>query len=149
MHWQPYNSMTWQPYRVDNYGFAMLVPPGTALVGTELGGGWGALQATIGTVTIYAVAKLGMQATPMEIETYAIQFTGIPATHWKKLEEGQHSKGWLWYRTYEAQSGNTLVFAVLGTGPRGNYLLVIRTTVQDFAANRPLYDLWYHSLTLY
>jgi hypothetical protein len=142
--------MNWEQYAANDYGFAMLVPAGSAITGRDLGNGWGALQVDVGGgVQIFGVAQLGPHASPEEIEAFAVNFTGLPAGAWALRDKGANSCGWFWYRLYEAQNGHNLAFAVLGTGPRGNYLVVVKTTVQDFVENRGLYMQWYNSITLY
>ena len=91
---------------------------------------------------LYFVSKLG---------DAAIALTRVPAAGWRKVDQGKHHAGWNWWQTYEARNdaAGRVLFTVLGTGPRGSYILFIGTTQADFRKNRALYDQWYRSLTLY
>ncbi len=139
----------WKIYKSSDYGFAMLVPEGTKMAGKDFGQGWGGLYCTVEGVELYGLAKLGTQATPEEIEKFAIEVSKIPADNWKLTDSGSGSSGWKWYRTYQATGGDNMVVAVLGTGPRGSYLLFLKTTVSDYNANKSDYMTWYNSLTLF
>ena len=142
--------MDWKTYRSDDYGFSMLIPSGAEPVGKDLGGGWGHVQVNVGSgIEIHAVGQLGSAASPDEIEAFAIDFTGIPANEWTKKDEGKGKNGWTWFRTYEARQGSSLFYVVLGTGPRGNYLAGVKTSVADFAASGALYLEWYGSLSVF
>lgn len=113
----------WVEYRSNKYGFTMQIPSGTQLATKELGGGWGALWGQSGPATLYAVAKLGIQHQADEIESFGVRVTGVPAQFWTKIAQGRNDDGWSWYRVYRANGPTHVVWAVLGTGPRGSYLL--------------------------
>ena len=51
------------------------------------------------------------------------------------------------FKIQEAPCG--VLYAVLGDGKRGSYILFLETSEADFRANRRLYNDWYRSLTLY
>lgn len=138
----------WASYASDKYGFSMLVPAGAQLAEKEFGGGWGELWCEHDGVKLYALAKLGEQATAEEIEKVGVKLTGLPASAWKTIDKGEKSHGWNWYRTVEASQGGTLVFGGYGTGPKGSYLLVLQTTETDYAAYKADYKAWYESITL-
>lgn len=138
----------WRTYQVPSYGFAMLVPAGTAVKEQEWGGGWGGLQAQSDGVKLYGRAKLGAQATDAEIEKYAVQVIGIPAAEWKRVDSGTNQNGWARYRVFEAVRGSRLFFGAYGVGPQGNYLLYLETTVADYNAHKTDYRTWYDSIRL-
>jgi hypothetical protein len=139
----------WADYKSEPYGFSMLVPEGVKFTEKEQGGGWGTLQATHEGVTFIAIGKLGEPATPEEIERFGVRFTGISANHWKQVDKGENKNGWKWYRTVEATDGKTLIFGGYGTGPKGSYLLLIRTTNRDYQEHKNDYRKWYDSIRLF
>ena len=121
-------------------------------MGRQLGGkGWGGIAAQKGVLEFVAIVKKGYAAPPRELGASAILLTGIPAAGWRKTDQGRGANGWNWYETYEARNRATgrMLFAVLGTGRRGSYILFLGTSAADFTAYRALYDQWYRSLTLY
>jgi hypothetical protein len=140
----------WVVVREDNYGFAMSMPKGTKTSGKDFGGGWGGGYAKYGVTEFFGIAKLGVYGTPAEIEEFAIRASGVPGPRWTKLDEGVNNRnGWKWYRSYRASSDTQVVFAVLGTGPRGSYCIFLRTTIADFKSGEAAYEKWYNSLTVY
>jgi hypothetical protein len=141
----------WSVFKSDRFGFAMLVAPGTQWQARDNGNGWGGIHATKGVLEFAGIVRLGYQATPRELEQFAVAVTKIPAKAWKRTDSGQNAAGWNWWKTFEAHnnSRNRVAFAVLGTGRKGSYILVLETDRNDFAAHRDLYNQWYRSLTLY
>jgi hypothetical protein len=139
----------WVVLKDDKYGFAMLMPQGTRTSSREWKGGWGGGYAKYGVTEFFGIAKLGVQASPNDIESFAIQASGIPGPSWTKVDEGKGMNGWKWYRTYKAQDDTHVVFAVLGTGRRGSYCIFLKTTIADFNQGQAAYEQWYQSLTLY
>ncbi len=138
-----------QEYRSEKYGFAMRVPADTRLVEREYGDGWGGLYAEVDGVDLFGAARLGSDASPEEIERFGVSLTGISADHWTRIEEGEDRNGWKWYRIVKAEAEGRLIFGGYGTGPKGSYLLVLRTTAGDFAENRADYDEWIRSVRLF
>jgi hypothetical protein len=143
------SAAAWVVVKDDTYGFGMLMPKGTKTVGRDFGGGWGGGYAKYGVTEFFGIAKLGTFAKPEDIEAFAIQASGIPGNQWTKVDEGRKSNGWKWYRSYRANSSTHVVFAVLGTGPRGSYCIFLKTTLDDFNKGPAAYQSWYNSLTLY
>lgn len=141
----------WSVFKSDRFGFAMLVAPGTRWVAADFGQGWGGIRAKKGVLEFVAIVKLGYFAPPKELGDAAIALTGVPAAGWKKVDEGKGNSGWKWWQTYEARNAaaGRVLFTVLGTGPRGSYILFLGTSQADFAAHKGLYDQWYRSLSLY
>jgi hypothetical protein len=146
----PAAAQGWSVFKSDRFGFAMLIAPGTQWQARDYGKGWGGIRAQKGVLEFAAIVKRGFAATPRQLGDAAIALTGVPAAGWRKVDEGK-GMGWKWYQTYEARHpGNgRVLFTVLGTGPRGSYVLFLGTTQADFAAHKALYDQWYRSLTLY
>ena len=70
----------WMEYESKHYGFSMLVPAGTSTKETEWAGGWGGLTAVHEGVKLFGLAKLGARESDDEIEKFAVQTIGIPAS---------------------------------------------------------------------
>jgi hypothetical protein len=139
----------WSVFRSDRFGFAMLVPPNSTWAAKDFGGGWGGIFTKTGVTEFTGLVKLGEYASPAELEGAAVKVTGVPGAAWKKVDEGQNKAGWKWWRSYEATGNGKVLLAVIGTGPKGSYLLFLGTTAADLAANRALYREWYNKLTVY
>ena len=142
-------AIDWTTYRSNEYGFEMLVPSGTKFAERDFGSGWGALVADADGVKIYAVGKLGEQATAEEIESFGVKVTAIPASAWKAVDSGRNSNGWSWYKGVEAWNGDEVVYGGYGVGPRGSYLLLVKTTGADYSAHESEYRQWFDSLTVF
>jgi hypothetical protein len=138
----------WEVYRAEKYGFEMLVPKGTHLEEHEWKDGFGGLYAKNGAIELYGMAQIKSDATAEEIEAYGVEVSGISEDHWEKIDEGK-GNGWSSYRTYKAQNGNNVVYAGLGAGPKGSYLLMLKTTADDVAKHEADYKKWYASLKLF
>jgi len=141
----------WSVFKSDRFGFSMLVAPGTSWEARDLGDGWGSIRTQTGVMQFVAIVKLGHFGTAEELETAAVQWTQVPGPLWRKTDEGKKRNGWKWWRTYEARNDSLglVLYAVLGTGRRGSYVLFVQTAQADFQANQALYAQWYESLTLY
>ncbi|MCM2255675.1 MAG: hypothetical protein NDJ94_08395 [Vicinamibacteria bacterium] len=138
----------WVSYDAGKFGFSMLIPAGTRLVEKDWGEGWAELWGDHEGVKVYALAKLGEQATAAEIEKVGVKVTAIPTEAWKEIDSGHNANGWNWYKTVKAQKGDRVVFGGYGTGRRGSYLVVLMTTKSDFAAYEAEYKEWYESVKL-
>jgi len=147
----------WKVFRSDRFAFAMLVAPGTEWTARDFGGGWGGISAEKGVFELRAICKLREHTDATKMEQTAVEITGIPATAWTKVDEGVGRRdglganGWSFWRTYLAKNSRThrMVYAVLGHGPHGSYLLLLGTTEADYTANERLYQQWYRSLTVF
>ena len=136
----------WSTYRSDKFGFSMLIPQGLAPHDKDFGDGWAGIYARQGGIELYGVAKLGIQESPEKIESLGISLSQISREKWKKVDQGRKINGWKWWRTYRASNQKMVVYAVLGTGKKGSYLLFLKTTVGDFKVNEKSYTKWYTSL---
>jgi hypothetical protein len=147
----PAAAQGWSVFKSDRFGFAMLVAPGTRWEARDFGQGWGGVRAQKGVLEFVAIVKLGYAAPPKELGDAAILLTKVPAAGWRKVDQGKGASGWSWWQTYEARNdaAGRVLFTVLGTGPRGSYILFLGTSQADFTRNRALYNQWYRSLTLY
>jgi hypothetical protein len=141
----------WSVFKSDRFGFAMLVAPGTRWEARDFGDGWGGMNARKGVLELLVIVRLGRFASPADMERSAVALTKVPGDAWRKSDEGRNVNGWTWWRTYRVNLDATgrILFAVLGNGRRGSYMLLLETSQQDFSAHKELYDEWYRSLTLY
>ncbi len=138
----------WQVYRADAFGFSMLIPQRAVVVEQEESG-WGVLKVSKAKgVNVFAIAKLGEQASAKDIQAVGVDLTGIAAEHWKHIDEGKDRRGWTWYKTVVAKTPGKVLVGGYGTGPKGNYLMLIETDPADYARNKDEYDLWYSSVYL-
>jgi len=139
----------WETYRSDEYGFSMQVPKGTQFTEKEWEHGWAGLHASYEGVDIYVITRQGTEASAEEIEKVGTRVSGIPENAWKKVDEGKNMNGWKWHRTYKAQKQDAVVLAGMGTGPKGSYLLFLKTTADDLEENETAYKKWYSSLKVF
>ena len=137
----------WKYYEAKSYGYSMLVPEGTKMKDKELGGGWGQLWGESEGVKLHGLAKLGAKESDADIEKFAVKTIGIPASEWKMVDSGS-ARGFERYKTFEAVRGPKLYFGGYGVGKRGNYLLYLETTVDDYQAHKADYQKWYESIRL-
>ena len=72
--------------------------------------------------------------------------TGVDGRHWKVINEGRNENGWNWFVTVEASVNGQLYFGDYGTGPKGSYLLMLRTTERDNRQHESDYKAWYESI---
>jgi hypothetical protein len=138
----------WKYYEAKAYGFSMLVPDGVTVKEREWEGGWGALLAEFEGVKLHGLAKLGAKETDADIEKFAVRIIGIPANEWRMVDSGRGQQGFERYRTFEAVRGSRLYFGGYGVGKRGNYLLYLETTVDDYNGHKADYLKWYESIRL-
>jgi len=145
----PARAGKWKEAKSDKYGFSMQVPRGTVLAGKEWKGGWGGLYGNFFGVKLWGIAHLGKKHTAKQIETFGLLVTKIPPKKWVKIDEGQNKNGWEWYKTWKAEVGKHVVLGAYGVGPRGSYLLVLKTTRKSFEKDQAAYMRWYSSLTVF
>ena len=138
----------WKYYETKEYGFSMLVPVGANLNTKEWGGGWGGMNSTFEGVKFYGLAKLGAKESDADIEKYAVNLIGIPASAWTKTDQGMNVRGWERSYVFKANVGSRLIFGMYGVGKKGNYLLYLDTTPSDYMDHKADYDKWYESIRL-
>jgi hypothetical protein len=141
-------SADWKMHEAKGYNFSMLVPEGTKMREKELGGGWGQLWADSDGVKLYGMAKLGAKESNADIEKFAVKTIGIPAGEWKQIDAGG-GQGFERSKAFEAVRGSKLYFGGYGVGPKGNYLLYLETTVEDYKAHKADYMKWYQSIRVW
>jgi hypothetical protein len=138
----------WQTYKDAKFGFAMKVPKGAKLKEREWPGGWGGLYGKVGDVEVLGIAKLGAQHSPGDIERYGVTVTGIAEEHWKVIDQGKDSNGWKWFKAAVVTDGETVLFGGYGVGPKGSYLIFLKTSAEDYEENESEYEKWYDSIEL-
>lgn len=99
-------------------------------------------------VRFHGQAKLGAKESNADIEKYAVNLIGVPAGAWVKVDEVQNTRGWERAQVFKANVGSRLLFGMYGVGPKGNYLLYLDTTPDDYMAYKKDYDKWYESIRL-
>jgi hypothetical protein len=137
----------WKLFVAKEHGFTMLIPD-DAEVHTREWGAWDGLYITRGGPTeLYGIAKLGVQADPEAIEAFAVEVSGTDS--WEEIDSGENYRGWTWYRTGFATKGNNVLLGGYGVGPRGSFLMLLKTTKKQFEANEAAFRFWYESVVLY
>ncbi|MBU0729139.1 MAG: hypothetical protein KKE17_06045 [Proteobacteria bacterium] len=136
----------WNEYRSEKYGFIMLVLSNTTIQ-EKVAGPWGGLYAIDEGVEVWGMARLGEKATAEAMEKFGVELTGVAAGSWQQVSSGS-GNGWEWFRTVKAMQGARSVFGGYGVGPKGSYLMLIRTTAEDFKENESDYMDWYGSIRL-
>lgn len=138
----------WKYYETKQYGFSMLVPTGANLSTREWGGGWGGMTGSYEGIRLHGRAKLGMKESNEDIEKYALNLIGIPASAWVKTDTVTNTRGWERGYVFKANVGSRLLFGMYGVGKKGNYLLYLDTTPGDYMDHKADYDKWYESIRL-
>ncbi len=138
----------WKYYETKKYGFSMLVPTGASLRTQEWSGGWGGMTGSHEGVRFHGQAKLGFKESNEEIEKYALNLIGVPASAWVKTDQVQNTRGWERGYVFKANVGSRLLFGMYGVGQKGNYLLYLDTTPEDYMNHKKDYDKWYESIRL-
>lgn len=141
---QPVQAGEWSNFEAADYGYTMLIPAGTQMQTKDWGGGWGGMFGKHEGVTIYGVAKKGVQEPLGDIEKLGVQLTGVPADAWQEVET-QVDNGWTSYKTVYAQSGDIVVVGGYGVSSAGSYLILLQTTESDYHAHDAEYHAWYES----
>ena len=139
----------WKNYDSPAYGFSMLIPAGAGVATRESPGGWGGIAGSFEGLRFHGQAKLGAKESNEDIERYAIALIGVPAGAWVKVDQVSGTRGWERGYVFRANVGSRLLFGMYGVGPRGNYLLYLDTTPEDYASHKADFDRWYESITLH
>jgi hypothetical protein len=139
----------WAEYKDEHYGFEMKMPHDTKYVEKEAKDGWAYLHAEKDHVEFLALTKQGTEAKAEDIEKFGVKFTGIAASHWKEIDKGKDHNGWKWWKSVEVSDGKNLLYGGYGVGPKGSYMLLLKTTEADYAAHKANYKAWYESIKLH
>jgi len=138
----------WKYYETKKYGFSMLVPTDAKLNTREWGGGWGGISGTSEGVKFHGQAKLGAKESNEDIEKYAVNLIGVPASAWVKTDQITNTRGWERGYVFKANVGSRMLFGMYGVGAKGNYLLYLDTTPDDYMNHKKDYDKWHESIRL-
>ena len=149
---QSHAATQWTEYRNQDLGFQMLVPSGARPV-TQVGtDGWGSISFKAGTATtVSAVAKMGPAQPIDRIREYAVGVSGIPVEHWTRAGDPARDPGagFESVESWTASDGKGLVVAVLGHGPRGNYVIFVTTTVKEYKKAHSQFVRWAASIKVF
>ena len=138
----------WTNYDAPKFGFKMSVPAKTKMKAKAIGK-WGGFHARIWPAQLWGLAKLDKKHTPGEIAAFGLIVTKTKAKHWKEIAEGKDKQGFEWFKIYKAEAGNHVAIAVTGVGPKGSYILVLKTLKTNYLRFQAAYDRWAASVTVY
>lgn len=86
--------------------------------------------------------------SPWPIQAFGIHVSKIPAKHWRITTHAKNEGGRDWYRIAFATDGKDVVWAKYGTGPKGSFLVVLKTTVKFSVENPKALGAFADSITL-
>lgn len=138
----------WVEWRSDDFGFQMTIPPKMKMTAAALGE-WGGMRGELPPVQLAGLAKLNSFPELPAMQAFAIAQLGIPAAAWTLLDQAENQRGWKWFKTYRAVNKGRFVYALLGHGPRGAYVVYLSTTPANRALFNAAYVKWYESLTVF
>jgi len=138
----------WKYYEAKKYGFSRMVAEGASLSTREYSGGWGGISGSSEGVKFHGQAKLGAKESNEDIEKYAVNLIGVPASAWVKTDQLTNTRGWERGYVFKANVGSRMLFGMYGVGAKGNYLLYLDTTPDDYMNHKKDYDKWYESIRL-
>lgn len=118
----------WSTFHSDAFGFTMPHPDGMKLEGIRLGK-WGGLHGKMTGAEVWAVGLLGDPKPAEAIAGFGIAVTKIPAKYWVVVDAQEKKGGWSWFQVAVASNGKDVVWAKYGTGPKGSYLVLLKTTL--------------------
>lgn len=139
----------WKDYRLAEYGLQMSIPKGSVIKIKEFPRGWAGAYAEYEHDEFWGLAKQGATMSADEMVSYGATISGIPESYWKTVDEVKDVNGWTWYSGYKAVSGGKVVYAGLGTGPKGSYLMILKTTPEEASKSWNTYEIWYKTLKIF
>lgn len=140
----------WKPFESTEYGFRMEVPAKTKwTTARSPSKEWGGLYAKLGVVELWGLARLGTKHSHAEIESFGIKVTKIARKKWTLATDGKEANGFERFRIATATVGAFAYGAIYGVGPKGSYLLVLKTTKSDYVKNKAAYERWATSITVF
>ena len=98
---------------------------------------------------IFKAPRQSLGNTPGEIAAFGLIVTKTKAKHWKEIAAGEDKQGFEWFKVYKAEAGNHVAIAVTGVGPKGSYILVLKTLKTNYKRFQAAYDRWAASVTVY
>ena len=145
---QKAESVEWKTFDAPKFGFKMDVPKRTKMKAKVMGK-WGGFYAKVWPAHLWGMAKLGKKHTKGEIAAFALRVTKTKAKHWSLITEGRDTQGFEWFQVHKIQIGNHVAIAVSGVGPKGSYLLIIKTLKTNYLRYEDAYKRWAASVLLY
>lgn len=140
----------WKKFESSEYGFRMEIPEATKLAAASSPSKeWGGLYAKLGVVELWGLARLGTKHKHFDIEAFGIRLTKIPRKQWTLVTSGKDTNGFEAFRIATATVGKYAIGAVYGVGPKGSYLLVLKTTKVDYAKHKQAYERWARSIEVF
>ncbi len=139
----------WVFWKSDDYGFQLKLHRGTLFMETDFGEEWEGKTGVFNTIRYLIATKLGLQQTEIHIQESLAKIIDIPAEQWSKLKEGKNNSGWEWYKVFRASKDDTLYLGGYGCGPKGNYIILMKTNNTDFETNEAEYLEWFNSIRLF
>jgi hypothetical protein len=139
---------TWKLFDAPKFGFKMEVPKKTKLTATAVGK-WGGFYAKIWPAHLWGLAKLDAKHTPAEIAAFGLKVTKTKAKHWTLVTEGKDKQGFEWFQVHKIQWRNHVAIAISGVGPKGSYLLVLKTLKTNYLRFEKHYKRWHESILVY
>lgn len=139
----------WKEWKNDTYGIKMLVPQKMVLVGKKFDSGWGGLLGKIADVEMFVIGKLDTSPTLKEMQAFGIKVSGVPAKHWRVIQQGRGKNGWAWHKTYRADGRARALFAILAQSKKASVIIFLRTSRPTLRRNVADYTTWYRSITAY
>jgi hypothetical protein len=118
----------WDTFHNEEFGFSMPVPDGMTLKGLRLGK-WGGLHGRVDGAEVWAIGRLGEQVPRETIEAFGVGITKVPGKYWLVVDSKEKTGGWTWFRVAVATNGKDVLWAKYGTGPKGSYLVVVKSTL--------------------
>lgn len=138
----------WKEISNDKFGFRMLIPPEMKMVGKDAGD-WGGLFGVVGPVKISVLARADAHPDEDAMKVFAASHVAIPFDKWKLINSTRNERGWTWARTYRAGVADRVVFAILGHGPKGAYLIYLSTTPANLKLFKLAYLKWYANVRVF
>lgn len=131
----------------------MLVPKGARQIPLKEGKGWTGVQFDVSKDTqIWVYAKQGdFYATPEELRKFAVKASDIPANNWTPIKEmtGKNISGFKWLESYHASGNSHWVIAMLGVGPKGDFVIFLGSNDAEYHAYEADFEKWFSSIKVF
>lgn len=140
----------WTEFKSDDFGFTMLAPEGVKPEAHDYGHGWGGVHFAAGEHTeVLAIAHKGADVGPDAVREFAVEAAEVAADHWTKGESGKDVDGFKWIESWTASDDKHFVVAVLGAGPKGNYVIFVTSTHAEYDAAKADFEKFFKSIKVF
>jgi hypothetical protein len=112
-------------------------------------GEWSGLFGILGAVKIYGLARLDAFPNEAAMGAFAAGQVAIPFDKWQLVNDMRDKRGWTWAKTYRAELAGRVVFAIIGHGPRGAYVIYLATTPASLKQRKLAYLKWYANVKVF